>query len=350
MSDNTIRVGFVGAGANTKERHIPGFQRLEGVELVSVSNRSLESSQRVADEFKIPKVYDNWAELIAAPDTNAICIGTWPYMHHPLVLVALDYDKHVLTEARMAMNAAQAHEMLDASREKPALVAQVVPFAELLTLEQAIKALMADGYLGELLTADLVFVVPWAPEGGFIDRDGPYKWRFDRDFSGYNMMLMGACYESLMRLVGPASSVTALTRVFGNTRTDDAGNRRFVDVPDHAEVLCEMVSGPLVHMRFSDVTGLTQSRLWLYGTDGTLSGDLHTNRLWGGRRGDSELSEIEIPPAKHVGWRVEEEFVNAIRGLEPVTLTTFEDGVRYMEFTEAVTLSAQSGETVHLPL
>jgi predicted dehydrogenase len=72
--------------------------------------------------------------------------------------------------------------------------------------------------------------------------------------------------------------------------------------------------------------------------------------LRGGRRGDTELSAIEIPAEKQGGWRVEEEFINAIRELEPVTHTNFEDGVRYMEFTDAVTLSAQSGETVYLPL
>ena len=49
-------------------------------------------------------------------------------------------------------------------------------------------------------------------------------------------------------------------------------------------------------------------------------------------------------------WRVEEEFVNAIRGKEKVVLTSFEDGVRYMEFTEAVTRSAQTGQAVSLPL
>jgi hypothetical protein len=34
-------------------------------------------------------------------------------------------------------------------------------------------------------------------------------------------------------------------------------------------------------------------------------------------------------------FRVEEEFVGAIRGEEPVRLTTFDDGVRYMKFTAA---------------
>jgi hypothetical protein len=36
--------------------------------------------------------------------------------------------------------------------------------------------------------------------------------------------------------------------------------------------------------------------------------------------------------------------------MEKVTRTRFEDGVRYMEFTEAVTRSAQSGQAVNLPL
>ena len=47
---------------------------------------------------------------------------------------------------------------------------------------------------------------------------------------------------------------------------------------------------------------------------------------------------------------MEEEFVNAIRGKEKVTLTTFEDGAKYMEFTEALARSAQTGKAVHLPL
>ena len=92
-----------------------------------MANRSRESGQRVADQFGIPVVGDTSADVIDDPDVDAICIGTWPYMHRTLVLAALDAGKHVLTEARMAMNAAEAHEMLDASLDNPDLVAQVVP-------------------------------------------------------------------------------------------------------------------------------------------------------------------------------------------------------------------------------
>ena len=346
MANETVRVGFIGAGANTRLRHLPGFKAIEGVEIVSVANRSRESGQRIADEFNLPTVYDSWEELIESPDTNAICIGTWPYMHCTLVLAALDNDKHVLTEARMAMDADEARAMLDASRSKSGLVAQIVPAPHTLKVDNTIKGLIADGYLGEILSVDLR-----VHQGGFIDSDAPYHWRHNRDLSGYNIMQKGIWYEAMMRWIGPAASVTALTRVNTKTRLDEGGTRRFITIPDHVEILCEMVSGPVVHMRFSTVTGLAPGdEVWLFGTEGTLKLDAGAMTLHGGRRGDDSLSEIEITPDKVGGWRVEEEFINAIRGLEPVTHTSFDDGVRYMDFTEAVTRSAESGNKVSLPL
>ena len=66
--------------------------------------------------------------------------------------------------------------------------------------------------------------------------------------------------------------------------------------------------------------------------------------------GDDEMQKIEIPVEKQDRWRVEEEFIEAIRGNGLITRTTFEDGVKYMEFTEAVTRSAQNHRTVNLPL
>ncbi len=68
-----------------------------------------------------------------------------------------------------------------------------------------------------------------------------------------------------------------------------------------------------------------------------------------GRRGDSGLTQVPNPQEEQAYYRVEEEFINAIRGIEEVTMTTFATGVRYMDFVEAVYRSAQSGEAVYLP-
>ena len=72
--------------------------------------------------------------------------------------------------------------------------------------------------------------------------------------------------------------------------------------------------------------------------------------LSGGKRGDSQLTEIHNPPDGQYAWRVEQEFIGAIRGEEPVVHTPFDVGLHYMEFTEAVTRSAQSGQAISLPL
>lgn len=122
-------------------------------------------------------------------------------------------------------------------------------------------------------------------------------------------------------------------------------------VPDHVDVIANLACGGIAHLRFSAVTGLAPSNeAWLFGTEGTLRLDTATLELYGGRRRDKELQKIVIPQEELGRWRVEEEFVNAIRGRETVTRTSFEDGVRYMEFTEAVTRSAQSGQSISLPL
>jgi predicted dehydrogenase len=112
-----------------------------------------------------------------------------------------------------------------------------------------------------------------------------------------------------------------------------------------------MACGAQAHLAFSVVTGLAPSgEIWLFGSEGTLHYDQKTQSLAGGRRGEKTLQPMTIPADKQGQWRVEEEFVSAIRGKEKVTHTSFEDGVKYMEFTEAVTRSVQTGQAVSLPL
>ena len=82
-------------------------------------------------------------------------IGTWPYLHCPVTLAALAAGKHVLTEARMAMNAAEAHRMLAAARAHPELTCMVVPSPFTFAIDAAIAQRVTDGYLGELIAVDI---------------------------------------------------------------------------------------------------------------------------------------------------------------------------------------------------
>ena len=343
-SSERIRIGLVGAGGNTRARHIPGFRALENVEIVSVANRTRESAERVAKEFDIPKVYDNWLDLVSADDTDAVCIGTWPHMHCTVTLTAVDCHKHVLCEARMAMNAHEAHTMLGAFRQRPDLVAQVVPSPFTLPVDRAIIDILECGEIGDVLAVDMQLA-----GSGFLDRESPITWRQDVRFSGTNVMTLGIWYESLIRWLGPADRVMAMGQATVSTRRDGEGRSRAVRVPDHLDVVAHLARGPQVNMRFSAVSGLAPNpSVRFYGSEGTLELDAASLTLRMGKRGDSELAAVEIADAKKGAWRVEEEFINAVRGVEPVRLTTFEDGVAYMEFTDAVQQSMQSGQMITL--
>ena len=341
MPQETIRVGVVGAGGNTTKMHIPKLQAIPGVEIVSVSNRSRESSERVAQQFGSPTVYEHWWELIAAPDTNAIVIGTWPYLHCRTTVAALTADKHVLCEARMAMNASEAIEMLDAAQANPHLVAQIVPSPFTLGVDKTIQRLIAEDFLGDILAIDIR-----AGGGAFLDPDAPLHWRQNMDLSGFNVMTMGIWYEALLRWVGEATQVTAMGKTFVKLRRDAESNTlKPARVPEHINIIADMACGAQANITVSAVSGLSEpDGAYLFGSQGTLR--FTGGKLYGGKRGDKSLQEIAIPTAEAGSWRVEEEFVNAIRGQETITHTTFADGVKYMLFTEAVTRSMVEGQAV----
>jgi len=340
-----VRIGLIGAGENVRDVMIPAFRRIPECQLVAVANTSLASSQRVATQFGIPKPYPHWKALLDDPGIDAVCIGTWPYMHHTLTLAALETGKHVLCQARMANNAREAREMLAASLRHPHLVCQLVPTSTSYRVDNLLKKLLADGYVGDLLSVEIQRV-----GRAFAAADGELDWRHSQEFSGLNVMNLGSTYESTMRWLGRATRVMAMAKVHVPWRRAANGQRAMVTLPDHVDVLYELSSGAQVHMRFSETTGLSSgNQTWIHGTEGTIHVD-DRQTVHGGRRGDAQLREIPNPPDGQAASRVEAEFVRAVRGLEPVTMNTFEIGVHYMEWTEAVHRSAATGQAVHLPL
>ena len=62
----------------------------------------------------------------------------------PKSVAALDAGKHVLCEARMAMNSREAHAMLAASRRNPSRIAQIVPAPMTLPVDRTIAGTIAS--------------------------------------------------------------------------------------------------------------------------------------------------------------------------------------------------------------
>jgi predicted dehydrogenase len=347
MGSGELRIGIVGAGQVTRSRHIPGFLALPGVRLVGVCNQHRESAARVAREFNIPKVYGTWEHMIEDEGIDAILIGAWPYLHCPITLAALDAGKHVLTEARMAMNAREAQRMHDRACELPKLTTMVVPSPYGLHGDAYISSLIASGFLGTLRELHVHGL-----SNALADPATPLGWRQMTKYSGFNMLTLGILYETVLRWVAPANRVFASAFKLISKRLDpETGKGARVGTPDSVQVLTTHEDGSCGMYRLSAVVWHgTSMGIALYGSGGTLIYDFLRDEIRGARRGEAALEPLPIPAELRSGWQVEAEFVGAIRGERKVRRTDFATGVQYMQFTEAVARSSRHQLPVTLPL
>jgi len=334
MAIDKIRVGIIGAGQNTRKMHIPKLMGLPGVELIEVANRTIASSKKVASEFNIPRVRSSWQEIINSEDVDAIVIGTWPYLHCEASCAALQSGKHVLCEARMAMNHSEAQLMLQASEASPHLTAQLVPAPFTLHADKTISAYIDHGRLGELLHFQVDF-----QSNSITNLDGFLHWRRNKKYSGENVMFLGIIYESILRWTVPAIKVSATGNIFINKAIDpESGKQVPIEIPDYLSVQMELENGIHGSMLITETSPhASPPTIKIFGSEGCLKIDfIPDGKLWYGAKADDSMQEVEILPHDKGSWRVEEEFINAIRGKEEVKLTTFNTGVEYMRFTQAV--------------
>ena len=333
-----IRIGIVGAGRIVRSEHIPRFRAIDGVELVAVANRSPESSREAAADLGIPRAVDDWQTLVADPGIDAVLVGAWPYLHAPVTIAALEAGKHVLTEARMAATAEDARQMLAASRANSDRVAMVVPASFSLWADGTIRRVLADGAIGRLRHVQ----VSWDYSGAGDPRD---VWRWQRRFSGENVMALGILVESMARWLGPAEAVTAVTRL-GEAQREGPSGPVDVDIPDHVLVIAAYPDDVTATIEMSARTnGLASDHVTFHGTTGSLVMDFAGQRLerapLDGGRGSGET--LSIRDEDRAEWSAEIDFVASIRDGSPVTLTDFATGVGYMAFLEAVHRSAADG-------
>jgi predicted dehydrogenase len=321
---DTIRIGIVGLGGICRDRHVPGFRGIEGVELVSVVNRSPESSRAAADANGIPE--------------DAVVIGTWPYMHREISCAALAAGKHVFCQARMAMDLAGAEEMLEASRvsDKVAMLCPV-PFG--LSIDKTMAKLLEAGALGEVRLVNLQSFTNL-----FAADDAQVNWRKDHRLSGLNMHTLGMYIEMVQRWFGPTASVSAQSDIFVPSRPEADGGSLEIEIPDQILALTRSKSGVPIQYTMNASVPNGIDRVEIYGSEKTLRYDVFADRLsW--IDGKENMTPVEIAAEDSYdvrNWRVEVDFIRAIREPGFEYYPSFEDGIEYMRVVQGISDSVGS--------
>src|SRR6476660_5948263 len=119
MKGEGIRIGALGAGGFGLFA-LQQFMQVPGVELAALGATHREAALAMSRRFGIPAVDGD--HLLARKDVNLIYIATPPFLHYSQGMKALRAGKHVICEKPLAMNTAEADEMISMAREKGLLL------------------------------------------------------------------------------------------------------------------------------------------------------------------------------------------------------------------------------------
>ena len=114
-----IKIGIIGCGGIANGKHMPAISKLPDVEMVAFCDLIPERAEKAAKEYGTPdaKVYTDYKELLKDPEIHNVRVLTPNRWHAQITVDALRAGKHVLCEKPMALNYAEAQEMLKAQQE-----------------------------------------------------------------------------------------------------------------------------------------------------------------------------------------------------------------------------------------
>jgi len=274
-----IRVGLVGASIErgwAAATHLPALVALDGFELAAVATTRMQSARAVADHHGVPHAFDSAEALAVLPDLDLVVVSVKAPQHFPAVAAAIGAGKAVLCEWPLGKSVEEAEALRD--------MAQAAGTPNFVGLQGRMSpplrhaaALIADGWLGEILSVDLHSAhQPWGDE---TPPSGAYL--FDaRNGATLPSIIGGHALDMLAACAGSFEIVHGMTRN-RHPRARDTATGAMVDktAPDQFLVQALLGNGAPVSIH---VQG------------GVRSGDAFALTVWG-KRGTLRLESSVVP-------------------------------------------------------
>ncbi|MYT69859.1 MULTISPECIES: Gfo/Idh/MocA family oxidoreductase [unclassified Streptomyces] len=297
-----IGVGIVGLSARrgwASHAHLPALRLLDGFEVRALSASSPESARQAAEKHGVARAYGSAAELAAADEVDLVVVTVKVPDHREIIRAALGAGKAVLSEWPLGTGPGEAEELASLAaarglRTFTGLQARSAP------LVRHLRDLIADGYVGEVLSTSVVASARgW---GASVHEGGAYL--LDRA-SGANMLTIpfGHTLDAVTAVLGDVEEISAVTATRRRTVPDDAGRIHRPDVADQLVLGGVLSSGAVASVHYRGGVSRGTNFLWeINGTDGDLvvTGDhghlqMGEYTLAGARGADSALAPLTVP-------------------------------------------------------
>ncbi|WP_052255455.1 Gfo/Idh/MocA family protein [Salinicoccus sp. YB14-2] len=111
-----INIGVIGCGSISRARHIPEYAENEKVNLTAFCDVVLSRAEEQVETHG-GKAYEDYKELLANPDIDAVSVCTPNYLHAEITMDALKAGKHVLCEKPMGVTVDEMDRMIEVEKE-----------------------------------------------------------------------------------------------------------------------------------------------------------------------------------------------------------------------------------------
>jgi predicted dehydrogenase len=237
MTSQPFRVGIVGLQPGRSwaaKAHVPALRALsEDFVIAGIANTTLASAVQAAATLDHgPRPFVSVADLVASPDIDVVSVTVRVPYHIDVVKTAITAGKHVYCEWPLGNGLAEAQELARLAKEKGVLGVvgmQACLAPEILYLKQ----LIADGFVGEVLSTTLI--ARGGGWGGVIPEKKNHVYLLDNT-NGATMLTVpvGHALAGLQAVLGDVEKVSAILATRRSTvLAVDSGEKLTVTAPDH---------------------------------------------------------------------------------------------------------------------
>ena len=299
MADK-IRLGVIGANIHrgwAVRSHLPALVASPEFELTAVCTTRMESAKESQQKFGARLAFDDYREMLAHPDIDAVAVVLRVPAHYETTMAALNAGKHVYTEWPLGRTTAEAQEMADLARSKG--------LRNMVGLQSRgnpailyAKDLVESGFVGDVMSCHVSRI-----GGGVLERQSDRTWQRDKELGANTLTIAcGHTIDALRFVVGDFSQVSSVVSTQAK-QWFEVDTNQMVDVtsPDNILVSGRLANGGVgsVHIAANPWSG-SGYRMEIYGREGTLivssEGSPNTSavRVQGVKEGNA-LEDLNVP-------------------------------------------------------
>lgn len=69
--DRKLKIGLIGAGGIAAHAHMPGYAKMDNVEIVAICDIKPEKAEALAKEYNVAQVYEDYKDVLDIPGLDA---------------------------------------------------------------------------------------------------------------------------------------------------------------------------------------------------------------------------------------------------------------------------------------